>query len=151
MNLAQQRQRRAPDSKSTSLGLASGVRVRVRARLGLGLGLHTLRVTYLNSSPDPDPSPNPGPSPSPQPNQGQRRPALIAADELLPALQFVLVRAQLRRPHALLSLMEAHVARGAHNTLSQYWVVSLLMALRAIESDCFGSPCTAHNVAGRPS
>ena len=43
-------------------------------------------------------------------SQGQRRPALIAADELLPALQFVLVRAQLRRPHALLSLMEAHVA-----------------------------------------
>ena len=73
--------------------------------------------------------------------------------------------------------MEAHVARGAHNTLSQargstltfppacrisllstpfgfrpttqYWVVSLLMALRALESDCFGSPCTSHNVSAR--
>ena len=53
---------------------------------------------------------------------GQPRPALIAADELLPALQFVLVRARLRRPHALFSLMEAHVARGVHNSLSQYWV-----------------------------
>ena len=40
------------------------------------------------------------------------------------------------------------MARGVHNTLSQYWVVSLLMALRAIEGDCFGSPCTSHNVSG---
>ena len=86
---------------------------------------------WCDRSPDPDPDPhlNPSPNskPTPTPNQ---------------------VRAQLRRPHALLSLMEAHVARGAHNTLSQYWVVSLLMALRAIESDCFGSPCTSHNVSG---
>ena len=42
-----------------------------------------------------------------------------------------------------------HAGAGAHNTLSQYWVVSLLMALRALESDCFGSPCSSHNVGAR--
>ena len=43
--------------------------------------------------------------------------------------------------------MEAHVARGAQNTISQYWVISWLMALRALEADAFGQPLTALGVA----
>ena len=75
--------------------------------------------------------------------------APLCADSVLPALQYVLVRAELDRPHAEFSLMEAHVSRGRQDTVAMYWVVSLLMALRALESDLFGAPTTARNAAPR--
>ena len=59
----------------------------------------------------------------------------------------MILRAELRRPRAEFAQMEAHVARGAQNTISQYWVVSSADGLRALEADAFGQPLTALGVA----